>query len=83
MTSRIGRTLSGFHHMVARRLVGIIPNQYIMGRWEYPSMYAEMAAVELEEVETYVIHHQNTIAQYIVTCPVQEIYMAAEHRTGA
>ena len=42
-----------------------------------------MAQVGLEEVETYFILRENTVAQYITTRPILELYLAAERRTGA
>ena len=40
-------------------------------------------AVCLEEVETYILRRQNTIAQHIVTRPIQELCLAEERRPGA
>ena len=39
-----------------------------------------MVAVGLEEVETYVLQLQNTIAQYIVTHLILELYLAVKRR---
>ena len=41
-----------------------------------------MAAEDLEEVDTYVLCRQNTISQYITTCPILELCLAADQRTG-
>ena len=83
MNPRIGRTLGGFHHRVAHHLAGMKPKRYTEGRWEYPPMDAEMAAVVLEEVETYTLRLQNTISQYIKNLPIMEIRIMAEWRTVA
>ena len=40
-----------------------------------------MAEEGLEEVETYVLHHQNNISQYIETRLMLELCLAAERRT--
>ena len=53
-----------------------------MGMWFYPPLDAEITAVGLEEVDTYVLHLYNTIAQYIATRPILEICLAAERRLG-
>ena len=42
-----------------------------------------MMSVGLEEVETCVLHRQNTIAQYIATRPILEICLTVEQRPGA
>ena len=46
-------------------------------------MHAEMMSVGLYEAKTYITHHQNTVAQYITTCMILEIFMVAELRTRA
>ena len=51
-------------------------------RWVYPPLDAEITAVGLEEVDTYVLHLYNTIAQYIATRPILEICLAAERQPG-
>ena len=33
-------------------------------------------------MEKYTLHHQNTIAQYIATCPILELCLEAEQRPG-
>ena len=62
ITPRIRGTLGGFHHRVTRRIAGMQLKQYIAGRCEYLPLYAAMSEVFLEGLETYVLHHQNTIA---------------------
>ena len=64
---RIGRTLGGFHHRVARRRENIQSRRTRAGRWIYPPLDAAMQEMDLEEMETYVFHHQNTATQYITT----------------
>ena len=41
-----------------------------------------MAEAGLQEVDTYVSHRQNTVAQYILTRPIMELCLAAERRPG-
>ena len=78
MTPKLGMTLGGFHHWVACRLVIMQTRQDITSRLVYPPMYASMTSVRLEELETYVLRHQNIIAQYIATCPILELCLLAE-----
>ena len=83
MYPRIGRTLSGFHHRVALRMANMNPRRDMMFRWVYPTLYEAMAAVGVEEVETYVLRRHNTSTQYIATPTIMEICLAAEIWTGA
>ena len=83
VSPRIGRTLGGFHHMVDLRLTGMRQRRYKAGRWVYPLLDAAIIAVGLEEVEMYVLCRNNTIAHYIVTCPIMELCLVAEQRPGS
>ena len=42
-----------------------------------------MAVVGIKYVVTYAHHRQKTTAHYIMTCPIMELYLAAEQRPGA
>ena len=39
-----------------------------------------MADPGSQEVETYVSHHQNTVAQYIATRPIMDLCLVANRR---
>ena len=52
---------------MARRLVKLHLRREVMVRWIYPPLDEAMTEVGLEEVETYVLHRQNTVAHYIAT----------------
>ena len=41
-----------------------------------------MAEAGLQEVETYIYCHQNTMAQYITTRPIMDLCLAAKQRSG-
>ena len=41
-----------------------------------------MADTGLQEVDTYVSLHQNTVAQYIATRPIMDLCLAAKRRPG-
>ena len=53
------------------------------GRWEYPPLAVVMAAVGIEEVETYALLHHNSIAQYIKTCPILDLFLTLGRRMRA
>ena len=80
---RIGKTIGGFRHRVARHLVGMRPSWYTMGRLFYPPLGAVMTEVGLEEVETYILCLQNTVAQYNLTSLVLYLCLVEERRPGA
>ena len=82
MTLRFRRTLGLFHHRVALCLAGIQLKQNTLRRCKYLHLVASMAASGLEEMETYVLHVQNIIDQYIVTRMVMELCLAAELQMG-
>ena len=42
-----------------------------------------MVEAGLQELETYVYYHQNTVAQYIATMPIMGLCLAAKRRPGA
>ena len=43
MYPRIGKTLVGFHHWMARRLIGRKPKRRLDGTWDYPPLAEAMA----------------------------------------
>ena len=53
-----------------------------MGSWIYPLLDEAIEAVRMEEVETYVLCRQNTVAQYISTWMILELYLVAERYPG-
>ena len=58
-------------------MAGIQTIQDTAGRGFYPPLYAAMTEVGLEEVDTYVLRRKNTIDQYISTCPILKLCLAA------
>ena len=69
MYPHIGRNLVDFHHRVDQRLTGWKLQRVLDGMWMYPLMTEAMSEVVLQEVETYVSRHHNTVVQYILTRP--------------
>ena len=82
MTLRIGRNLVGFHHQVVRRLMRRIPQRKLDGAWTYPLLEETMSEAGMQEVDTYIAHRQNDVAQFIVTSPIMELFLAAGKRPG-
>ena len=76
------RVLGGFHHRVACRLTGRQPWKGRDGGWVYPPTEDAMAEAGLQELETYVSRHQNTVAQYIATRPIMILCLTAKRRPG-
>ena len=80
MTLRIERVLDGFHHKLDHRLTR---RQHWIGRedgWVYSPMEKTIVESRLQEVETYVSHRQNTVAQFIATRPIKDLCLAAARR---
>ena len=50
--------------------------------WVYPPIGAELVMVGLEEISLYITRHQNMVAQYIATCPIMDLCLAADWRPG-
>ena len=42
-----------------------------------------MAEVGLQEVETYISRHQDTVAKFIATRPIMDLCLAAERHPGS
>ena len=75
--------LGGFYPRVAHRLENMKMRRDMTGRWIYPPLDKSMKSVGLDEVETYILRRQNTVAQYIATRPILELCLAVEQQTGA
>ena len=67
ISPRICRTLVGLHHRVAHIMVGRRLRRGWDGTWVYPPLAETMVELVIKEVETYIDHRKNTVAQYIVT----------------
>ena len=83
MTLSIGRVLGGFNHRVARRLIGRQPWRGQNGVWLYPPLEDVIVEELLQEVETYLYHLHNTVAQFIATRPIMDLCLAAERSLGS
>ena len=74
--------LGAFHHRVDLKLTGRQPQKGRDGGWVYPPMEDVMAEAGLQELETYVSHHQNTVSQYISNRPIMDLFLATKRRPG-
>ena len=54
------------------------PERQLNGTWVYPPIGAALVTVGLEDNGVYIAHHQTTVAQYIVTCPIMDLCLEAE-----
>ena len=82
LTLRMQKVLGVFQRRVDRRLTVRQPQKGGDGGWVYPPLEDAMAEAGLREVETYVSCRQNTVAQYISTGPIIDLYMAVKRRPG-
>ena len=80
MPPRIGITLGGFHHRVARQMMGRQLCKGLDRRWLYPPLAEAMAEVVLQEVDTYVSHHHNKVVQYITNRPIMNLCLVVDRR---
>ena len=80
LTPLLEKSIEGFHQWAAQRMVGMVPKHQMDGTWMYPPIGAALAMVVLEESRVYIALHQNTVAQYIVTCPIMDLCLAAERK---
>ena len=82
LTPHMQRVLGGFHHRVARRMTRQQPQKVRDGGLVYLPMEDETSEAGLQEVETYVSHHQDTVSQYIATRPIMDLCLVVKWRPG-
>ena len=82
LTLCMQRVLGKFHHRVARRLTRQKLRKVQDRGWVYPPLEDAIAEAGLQEVNTYISHHQNTVVQYIATRPIMDLFMAVKRRPG-
>ena len=78
----IGRVLGKLHHREARRLMGKQHWRGWDGGWLHPTMENTMAEAGLQEVETYLSRHHNTVTQFIASRPIMDLCLAVELSPG-
>ena len=82
VTPCLEKALVGFHHRAAQRMAGMGTEYQLNRTWVYPPIGAALVTVGLEDNGVYIAHHQTTVAQYIVTCPIMDFCLAADWRPG-
>ena len=82
LTPRMKRVLGGFYHRVSHRLTGRQPWKGRDVGFYYPLLEDAMVEAGLQEVETYVSRRQNTVAQYIITRPIMDLFLSSKRRLG-
>ena len=76
------RDLSSFQHRVAQRIAGRHLRRRGDGSLEYPSLEEAMLEVGFKGIGTYTTRRQNTVAQYIATRPILDLYKRYTRRQG-
>ena len=79
---RLEKDIAGFQHQEVRRMSGMVPKRQLNWIWVYQPIGAALAAVVPEEIRIYIACRQNTVAQYIATRPIMDLYLEAERRPG-
>ena len=79
----IGKTLGRFHHRMVQRLTGKMTQKNLVGIWKYPFLAKAMLEADVQEVETYISCRQNTVAKFITTRLIMELFLTAARRPGA
>ena len=80
VTPKIERAMSPFLHGAARRLTGRQARREKNGEWHYPSLEGAMKEAGLTDIRTSILRRQNTVAQYIVTRPLLDLYRSPDIR---
>ena len=82
LTPRMERALDSLHHRVTQRITGSQPQRWGYGSWEYPPLAEEMGEVVFKGIRKLVTRRQKTVAQYIATQPILDLYEQATWRLG-
>ena len=83
MTPHIKHLLVGFHHRVARRILGKMPRRRAQGTWEYPPLGGVMRENGLEDIDMYIFRRKNTASQYIAMRPILDLCLDTERNPGS
>ena len=71
---RMEQALSSFMHGAARRITGRQPRQGWDSKWLYPSLEGAMKEAGFKDIRTSINNRQNTVAQYIETRLLLDLY---------
>ena len=78
----MGQALGSFQHRVNRKIIGRQPKKQEDGEWEYPPLETAMEEAGFEDMGDYVLKRQNTVAKYITTRPIMDLYKKTVRRPG-
>ena len=81
-TPPLEKALAGFHHRAEGWMDGMGPKCQPDRMWLYSPIGAAMVMVGLEEIGVYIARLQNTVAQYISTRTIMNLFLAAERNPG-
>ena len=59
-----------------------VPGHQLEGTWVYQTIGEVLETVGLYEIGVYITCRQNMVSQYITTCPIMKLCLAAERRPG-
>ena len=74
LTTKIENSLDTFQGRVARNLTGRQPRCGKDGKRYYPSLVETMKEMEIVRIWTSILQRQNTVAKFIVTRPILDLY---------
>ena len=83
MNPHMGRALGSFYNSVARGITGMQPKQQEHRSWYYTPLETVIEEAVFEEIGAYVLNRKNTVAQYIATQPILNLWEKTLRRTGA
>ena len=83
LTPRMEQALHSFKHRVARRLTGSHLKRRGDGSWAYPPLEEAMEETGFEGIRKFITRRQDTVAQYIATRPILDLYEQSVRRPGA
>ena len=83
LTQRMEKALDIFQSRVARGVTGNHLWRKKDGRWDYPPVTEALEEAGLEGIRKSITRRQNTVAQYIVTQPIMDLYEQATVRPVA
>eukprot|EP00957_Ditylum_brightwellii_P205503 15344161-Ditylum_brightwellii.AAC.1 len=78
------RMLEGFHVKAAWQMATVNrPERQPDGTWIYPATEEVLEEVGLQRVQHYIEVHRQTIANWIVDCPIFKFCEEAERKRGS
>ena len=83
LTQSMDKALDSFHYRVAMRITGKQQRRKKDRSWYYPSLTEALGEAGLEVIRKSITRRQNTVAQYIATRPILDLYERSTWRPGA